>query len=312
MNLAALIVAYSRPDGVAKILEILVSYGISDIYISIDGPKNNRDNINQEKIVDEANKYLNAGIRIHVIRQNQNLGVAGGVLAAVDWFFNNEEMGIILEDDLRFGVDFCKFAKQSLNQYKNDPKVWMISGTQHFPNYFGEEQVSWSNYPMIWGWATWADKWKIMRKGLVADKKIEIKNLLNKRFLFWLIGANRVLSGKVDTWDTPLAFEFQKRQKLCVLPPINLVSNIGDDDVATHTFAKNESLNLKVEKLPIYVNFTDEPNYKDLQQYNLLLEKNIFKIKFRHIFLPYYSLLFDFVRFPRRNRKLPLLQRVTN
>jgi hypothetical protein len=221
-------------------------------------------------------------------------------------------MGIVLEDDLRFGIDFCEFAKQALIQYENDPEVWMVSGTQHFPNYFGREQVSWSNYPMIWGWASWSDKWKIMREGLVAQKKIGIKNLLDKKFLFWSIGANRALSGKVDTWDTPLAFEFQKSKKLCVLPPINLITNIGNDNVATHTFGKDNLLNLKIEKPPSHLKFTDEPNYRDLHQYNLLLEKNIFKIKFRHIFLPYYSLLFDFIRFPKRNRKLPLLQRITN
>jgi hypothetical protein len=310
MNLPALIIAYSRPDGVAEVLETLVSYGFEDIYISIDGPKNNHDTINQDEIVRNANKYLESNTRIHIARQNKNLGAAGGVLTAVEWFFANEEMGIIIEDDLRFNIDFCKFAEMSLIKYKNDPKVWMISGTQHFPNALVKDQVSWSSYPMIWGWAGWADKWKIMRDALLQRKKIEMKHRINKRYLFWSVGANRALSGKVDAWDIPLAFEFQKQKSLCVLPPVNLVSNIGNDDVATNTFDKDKSLNLKVENLPIFVNFTDQPNSIDLQNYNLLLEKNIFKIKFRHIFLPYYSFLFDFIRFPESKRKLPLSQRL--
>jgi len=310
MNVAVLIVTYSRPVGVAQILNNLIVGGINKIYISIDGPKNKQDEINQESILNEAAKYLERGIRIQVFRQTKNLGAAGGVLTAVDWFFANEEMGIIIEDDLRFNFDFCKFAEMSLIKYKNDPKVWMISGTQHFPNALVKDQVSWSSYPMIWGWASWAGKWKIMREALLQRKKIEMKHRISKRYLFWSVGANRALDGKVDAWDIPLAFEFLKQKKLCVLPPVNLITNIGNDYVATNTFDKDKSLNLKIENLPIFLNFTDQPNSIDLQNYNLLLEKNIFKIKIRHILLPYYAFLFDFIRFPKRNRKISLSQRL--
>jgi hypothetical protein len=312
MNLAALIVAYSRPDGVAKILKALASNKIRDIYISIDGPRNAFDESNQDRIVDEVNNYIHSDTRIHLVKRIQNLGAAGGVLSAVDWFFANEEMGIIIEDDLRFDSNFCEFAIKALSKYRNDPEVWMISGTQLFSKYFISGQVSWCNYPMIWGWAGWADKWKIMREAIVTDKKIEINKLLDRRFLFWLIGANRALSGKVDAWDIPLAFEFHKRKKLCVLPPTNLVTNIGDDAVATNTYNKEKSLHLKIEKLPSNLDLNTEPNFKELKQYNLLLEKNIFKIKHRHLLLPYYSLLFDFIRFPKKNRKRPLRQRMTS
>jgi hypothetical protein len=311
MDLAALIVAYSRPDGVAEILQVLTSNRIRDIYISIDGAKNDLDKNNQKSIIDQANKYIDSETKIHVVKRVQNLGASGGVLSAVDWFFAKEKMGIIIEDDLRFDVDFCEFALKSLEKYKNDPKVWMISGTQLFSNYLGNGKVSWSNYPMIWGWAGWADKWKIMREAIVTDKKIEINKLLDRRFLFWLIGAKRALSGKVDAWDIPLAFEFYKRKKLCILPPTNLVTNIGDDAVATNTYNKEKSLHIKIEKLPSNLDLNTEPNFKELKQYNLLLEKNIFKIKHRHLLLPYYSLLFDFIRFSKRNRKRPLMQRIT-
>lgn len=310
MNLPALIIAYSRPDGVAEILKTLVSYGIEDIYISIDGPKNNHDTINQDEIVRNANEFLKGKTKIHITRQSKNLGAAAGVLAAVDWFFENEEMGIIIEDDLRFNIDFCKFAKMSLNEFKNDPKVWMISGTQHFPNHIVADQVFCSNYPMIWGWASWADKWKKMREAILKRKEIKIKHLIDKRYLFWSVGANRALDGKVDAWDTPLAFEFLTQKKLCVLPPVNLVTNIGNDYVATNTFDKDKSLNLQIEKLPIIINLPVKPNSKDLKEYNLLLEKNVFKIKIRHYFLPYYAFLFDSIRFPKRNRKLSLSQRL--
>jgi hypothetical protein len=50
INLAALIIAYSRPAGVANLINALSSYGITNIYVAIDGPRNAKDKINQKKI----------------------------------------------------------------------------------------------------------------------------------------------------------------------------------------------------------------------------------------------------------------------
>ena len=198
---------------------------------------------------------------------------------------------------------------QALKKYKDDPSVWMISGTQIFPNSNQPAEVVWTNYPMIWGWAGWADKWELMRKSLLARKKIRLHKLLDSHYLYWAVGANRALSGKVDTWDTPLAFEFIKQEKLCLLPPVNLVSNTGNDIVSTNTKLVNNTMNLEIKNLGINCVLMDKPNQLFVKKYNSLLEKNVFKIKKRHILLPYYSFVFDFIRFPRQKRRQPLNER---
>ena len=310
MNLAVLVITYSRPDGLSYLLETLISAEIRDIYIAIDGPRNYRDIVNQEKIDLEISRYsLDSKIRIHVLKRVQNLGVAGGVLNAIDWFFSQEKMGLILEDDLRISSDLLRFSDQSLEKYKDNPEVWMISGTQLFPNPKDTKHVIWSSYPMIWGWAGWAKKWEVMRESLLRKKEIGIRHLANRRHLFWGVGSNRALSGKVDTWDTPLAFEFWKQGKFCLISPVNLVSNTGDDEVSTNTSLASKSMNLEIKDLDKNYQLTGKPNPILVKKYDSLLEKEVFKFRKRHILLPYYSLILDVFKFPKQNRRKPLNKR---
>ena len=310
-KLPVLIVAYSRPSGVHALVKTLLECGIKEIYIAIDGPRNFKDELNQSEIVEMLQKH-SSDSRIIINRRKQNLGVAGGVISAVDWFFSKVEMGLILEDDIIIGMDLVPFIQKSLERYKEDENVWMISGSQHFPNYMNPKLSVWCNYPMIWGWAGWAIKWKEMRNLLLEKKTITVKQILNRRYLFWAIGANRALSGKLDTWDIPLAFEFMNRKKLCLLPPVNLVSNVGVDDVATHTKFFSRSMNQSLERLDINYCYPEAFLTQSLSNYNKVVEQKIYKIGLRHYLIPYYSFLLDIFRYPLSRRSLPLKQKLSH
>jgi hypothetical protein len=313
IKLSALIIAYSRPEGVSYLVRTLISYGVSDIYISVDGPKNDNDIINQLNIKNEVIKYSkNSKTKIHLKQNSKNLGVAGGVISAIDWFFSFEEMGVILEDDLLISEDFLTFTLMGLETYKKDPRVWMVSGTQVIPDTRDRVNAVWTNYPMIWGWGSWKQKWIEMRVSLLRKKEIRFKNLAKPIDLYWAVGGNRALSGKVDTWDTQLACEFRLQKKLCLLPPVNLVSNIGTDEVASHTKVNNETMNLKIQLLDTSYVIKVEPERLRLLNYNASLESKIFRIKTYHLLLPYYAFLFDFIKFPKSKRKPTLVEQINN
>ena len=311
LDLAALIIGYSRPAGIANLLGRLNESGVRNVYISIDGPKNIEDKLAQDTIKQEiANNSRNTGIK--VLQRDLNLGAAAGVIRAIDWFFSHEKMGVILEDDLQISEDFCSYAKNALDKYVNDDDVWMVSGTQHFPNFGNPKKTNWSNYPMVWGWAGWSHKWEVMRPSLLKYKTVRIRNLLDSNYLFWAIGANRALGGKIDAWDIPLAFEFKSQKKLSLLPPVNLISNVGNDEFATNTRVKNGFMHQKIQKLSNGFQYSEKPLSSSLLEYNVFLEKKVFNISKRHILLPYYSFFLDFIRFPKSNRKKPLKKRLEN
>ncbi len=306
----ALIIAYSRPTGVSALLNSLNDNAVRNVFVSIDGPRNDRDRTNQQAILEIISDFSSKSDSNIKVRQNEtNLGVAGGVLSAIDWFFSFVQEGLVLEDDLEVGDDFYRFAFEGLDRFENNPDVWMISGTQLFPEISRQGYESWTNYPMIWGWAGWGKKWLHMRDSLLRPKKTTFSKITNAREIFWTTGANRALSGKIDTWDIPLAYEFWHQGKFCIIPPVNLISNVGDDISSTHTSNNNLALRQTIQDLPDNFQFSKAVEADSIEHYNLKLESKVFNIKKRHIFLPYYALLFDRFRFPQKDRKKPLRDR---
>lgn len=54
---------------------------------------------------------------------------------AINWFFENEESGIILEDDSMPCTAFFDFSAKMLYKYRSNQKVWMIGGSNYAENF---------------------------------------------------------------------------------------------------------------------------------------------------------------------------------
>jgi hypothetical protein len=311
MKLPCLILAYSRVQGVKNLLDQCLSNGVSRIYVAIDGPRSEIDKINQRGIRELVDKYSSTtDVPIRVWQREQNLGVAVAIITAIDWFFESEPQGIILEDDLLVGSDFFDFVARGLDEFRNDASVWMISGDQFFPKDLESSKVSWSYYPLIWGWATWAEKWMEMRSHLLADKKIPGLLSFDLVTKFWSVGGNRVLKGLVDTWDIPLAGEMKRLKKYSVLPPVNLVSNIGNDLAASHTSNSAFPMGLPLCEIELLLDFDSTDREAITKKIDALLESRVFKVRRRHVLLPIWSRLTDRKKFAKSPNRAPLSERV--
>ena len=118
------------------------------------------------------------------------------------------------------------------------------------------------------------------------------------------------MDGKVDTWDTPLAAEFISNRWLCLIPPRNLVSNFGNDANASHTFNGSHGLNLPISKFIGEADFRTRFTETNIKNYNMRLEKDVFKIKRKHALLAIYSRLKDRGNYKRVNT--PLIERLNS
>jgi hypothetical protein len=182
----------------------------------------------------------------------------------------------------------------------------MISGTQLYPGLTDHSLAI--NYPMIWGWGAWAENWLVIRKSLLRKKSVSLSQLWDSRTTFWKVGANRALNGLVDTWDTPIAYEFYRNDFKCIIPPFNLVSNIGTDIFAAHT---------SVEKFPMHFPISEKSDFgfqvaplQESSDYEKILENKLFHISKRHYFLQIWALLTDWIYFPPAKRRKSLKSRL--
>lgn len=293
----ALIIAYGRPGNIKHILETLRSAHVSKVFISIDGPRNQKIAYLQDEIMKLINEYSSEQFQIIVQRHFTNLGVGLGVISAIDWFFSHCEAGAIIEDDLILSKHFISYGEWALTQLRSQPKCLFASGFYIDSWSLSPKAPFLCKYPMIWGWVTTQENWLIMRKMILSPKTFSMSKLFSKRKQYWFVGAKRASLGFVDTWDTQLAYEFLRQGFSCIIPNVPLVQNVGFDELATHT--KNENPLLSV-------NLYDGSNFRNLvllkdphfsHSYQSFLEKEIYGISFRHLFSIYkFGILYLFSR----------------
>jgi hypothetical protein len=258
------------------------------IYIAVDGPRNSRDVENQIEIRSAIDSFVTHSPEIHVQTwfRESNLGVGVSVISALDWFFKNEPFGHVLEDDLEPTDSFFSFSREALEKFGSDSRVWMISGSQILSRFDSVEHSRESQYPMIWGWSSWRDSWIHMRQALLTDKKFRYLGRGVIEHNYWAVGGRRVLEGQVDTWDTALAGEFQINRKICIIPPHNLVANLGNDDVAAHTSIDTSTVFVMAYEFSDNLALRAALDSKEEKNYDAELRDKIFQVRARHYFLP--------------------------
>jgi hypothetical protein len=261
---------------------------VLQIYIAIDGPRNSRDVENQIEIrrVIDSFKLRFPEIPVQTWFRESNLGVGVSVISALDWFFKNEPAGHVLEDDLEPTDSFFTFSRDALERFESDSRVWMISGCQILSHLDPVEYSRESHYPMIWGWSSWRESWFQMRQALLSEKKFRYFGRGSCENNYWAVGGKRVLDGRVDTWDTALAGEFQVNEKVCLIPPLNLVANLGNDDVAAHTSVEGSTVFVRGHEFNDNLALEAALNSKKDWKYDYALRDKIFQVRAKHYFLP--------------------------
>ncbi|MCZ8200252.1 MULTISPECIES: hypothetical protein [unclassified Microcystis] len=113
-----------------------------------------------------------------------------------------------------------------------------------------------SRYNHIWGWASWRRAWKYFDYGLKLWPKIRKENWLtsileNRKVVkYWTKNFQRTYEGDPTVWDYRWTFACWIQNGLTILPNVNLVSNIGFGEDATHTIAsKSRVANLPVKEM---------------------------------------------------------------
>ena len=295
MQIPCLIIAYSRLDGIKRLFESLPVEKIDSIYIAIDGPRTQ--NEIQKEIWDYVLDYTRSNnLEVNLWQRDVNLGIAVSMISAIDWFFENVECGIILEDDLVVSKDFFDFVDYNLIAIEEMPEIAMISGNQFLTD-ANFDSIYVTHYPQIWGWATWSKKWHLLKRGLLEEVVFSPFNLKNSVVNFWNIGSMRVHDGLIDTWDIPLARFMKLNSKICILPNCNLVTNLGFDSFSTNTRKLTFPLGVELQKM---FKYDLKLNPKSIQKAIIVdefLENNVFNIRPKHRWLPLYSFLLDRIRF---------------
>ena len=119
-----LIIAYARPEGVRRLILSCITAGVDRVFVSLDGPANEQADFAREEILKVLHEFSML-VQINVRKLVSNQGVGLGVLGAIDWFFENVDAGVVLEDDLELSESFLPFICSNQKLFICRPIKWI-------------------------------------------------------------------------------------------------------------------------------------------------------------------------------------------
>jgi hypothetical protein len=245
-----LFIIFNRPDLTQLVFNEIKKAKPLFLYITADGPrKNNKSDLENCKKTREIIKQIDWECQVKTNFSEVNLGCKLGVSSGINWFFENIDEGIILEDDCLPNQSFFFFCQELLAYYRNDQRIMQIGGANFQPvQNRNDKSYYFSKYSHIWGWASWKRAWKYYDRDIknFPDFKKEkiISNIFTEKLMqiYWLKRFEEVYNGKIDTWDFQWQYTTLIHNGLSVIPNKNLISNIGFGVNSTHTKDKNNKL----------------------------------------------------------------------
>jgi len=268
MRSAVLFLVFNRPDTTRQVFEAIRKAQPPRLYIAADGPR--PDKTGEHEKCEEVRRIATAvdwECDVKTLFRDKNLGCKMGVSGGIDWFFEQEEEGIILEDDCLPAQSFFVFCDELLDQFRNDNRIWQISGSVFIPKVFNDLECDYllTRYGPIWGWASWRRAWMEydvnLRYWPQMKNSSHLKNIypnnLERRVKATL--GDRLYAGEIDTWDYQWGMVKNYNNALTIIPRYNQVVNIGFNEDATHTKKVNGNAPVKLEEMqfpishPIFV-----------------------------------------------------------
>jgi hypothetical protein len=236
-----LFIIFNRPDNTQRVFNAIRKARPARMFVAADGPREDRPGEVEKcqacrAIIDQVDWDCEVCTNFREL----NLGIKIGVTSAINWFFQNVENGIILEDDCLPNSSFFIFCQIMLEKYEDDERVMMISGSNcQFGNIRSDGSYYFSRLPGIWGWATWKRAWEYFDPSMnsfpLFKAQKQINNIFESGLLrkYWMDRMSSYYEGLALSWSYAWLYALLTQNGLCICPNKNLVSNIGFTDNAT-------------------------------------------------------------------------------
>lgn len=281
-----LVTAFNRADHVAEVMKVIRDYKPDRLYLECDGPRLNKSG--ECEAVDKTRQTMLDAIdwpcEVKTLFREKNLGCAHAMYGAITWFLQQEEFGIICEDDVVISQDFFLLCEDLIPRYAQEDSIMQISAR----NTSGRKDIN-NSYVYAqcfhcWGWATWRRAWAKMDMSMEATNRLSILYLVKR--LGWFRGIMMHHYFKVayknlstfNSWATRWFLSILDNDGKVIVPGVNLAVNIGTDGGAHYKSGDLDPYaNLMIEKFkwPVVYNDSYEIDPKQFHYDN----KDFFRIR---------------------------------
>lgn len=265
-----LLITFNRLDYVKVLMTEIKKLKPKKLYVVSDGARVDRSG--EDILVEDVRNYVlnhvDWNCDVKTLFRFENFGCNGSISGALDWFFNHEEQGVILEDDCIPNLSFFKYCEKMLEYYNDDKRIVGVNGSNMFPTH--ENEIFFSRHMSPWGWATWKRAWKLHDydiKEKVVKKNVRFSDYYSIKNGFYKVEYKRSQGlfdfSKEWFWDQRWNYCTMLNNGLFVNPKKNLITNIGVD--GTHTGSETNFTGAVAEVFDVEkLNFPDYifPDYE--------------------------------------------------
>lgn len=245
MKTPVALIIFNRPDFTARVLEAIALAKPEKLLVIADGPRANRpDDVEKCQAARDVIRRVNWDCEVLAHYSDINLGCGKRPATGITWVFDTVEEAIILEDDCLPHPTFFGYCEELLERYRDDERVMMIGGV----NFMRElksplQSYQFSRFGSSWGWASWRRAWRHFDYEMKLWPIVRDAKLLEQMFpdpvhcQYWQEKFQQVFDSNADDiWDYQWLLACWINSGFRIFPEVNLVSNIGFRDDATHTF----------------------------------------------------------------------------
>ncbi|UOQ50806.1 nucleotide-diphospho-sugar transferase [Hymenobacter cellulosivorans] len=255
LSTPVLFIIFNRPESTRQVLLAIRAARPARLYVAADGPRPGRpaEAALCAQVRALVTDHIDWPCEVYTRFRETNLGCGLNPAEAIDWFFEREPEGIILEDDCLPSPHFFQFCQELLVRYRLDARVMHIGGCNFSrealrPQDPAADSYYFSGQVQSWGWASWRRAWQHFDFKLQLLPELRRRRLLGSLYpsllerQYWLPRFQAIYKARQapSIWDYQWHFAVAANSGLTILPAVNLVCNIGFGQDATHTTAADE------------------------------------------------------------------------
>jgi len=239
-NIPVVVNVWLRQDILLKQFEVIRNVRPNIIFFASDGGRN-KDEHNQIIIIRKIAEKVDWNCIIYKIFEDNNLGMLPMLKRVLDFVFSKVDRCAYLEDDIIPSSSYFYFCSELLEKYKEDERIIMINGMNHLEVYDKPNaDYFFSNEGSIWGIAFWkrtylryCDK-EYENDSYIRARIIEQGRVVKKTKFAKKITTNSFSQSYISGSEFNLGFIQLTQNQLIIIPTKNLISNLGNDKLATH------------------------------------------------------------------------------
>ncbi|MFN8003666.1 MAG: glycosyltransferase family 2 protein [Acidobacteriota bacterium] len=253
MKTPVALIIFNRPDLAARTLAAIAAARPETLLVIADGPRPDRpEDVERCAQTRAVIEHVDWECKVLTNFAETNLGCGLRPLTGINWVFEQVEDAIILEDDCLPHPTFFPYCEELLARYRDDERVMMIGGL----NFLGKWQTPYQNYHFSyfgssWGWASWRRAWRLNDYEMKLWPTVLEARLLEQMFpdpvhcQYWKDTFQRVYDQQIaGVWDYQWLLACWINSGFRIFPEVNLISNLGFRDDATHTFGDGPYANM--------------------------------------------------------------------